>query len=390
MPMIENSSATPNTIIHLGAGHGQRLQEFRDAGAHKIILVEPQADAARNLARSVGKHDDVDVFAAAISTNDGEGNLWVMNLPTLNSVAKPTAELRLLYPGYRVREKQQIKLLSPANLMRDLGEFERPLLLVVETPGSEMAVLEAWKVAGLLDQIDLLELRCSEEKLYEGAATRADLEAWLIAEGFGILEKNRTDPDWPVLKLHADEKARALVAAEMRISELESVIEQDKISLKSRTEERDAALSLAADLERMAEQRETALADMKGASSQGIAVLAKRDTELKTAIARVASLEGTISQLRKQLAQLTDDRQRDALDLRSAMQNLGRTIRQQERLQNDLRDLQERYEAVQAVRRDQDDLLRRLTPRLQEAALHLQGLTPKASAAKIAGSTDNA
>jgi len=39
---------------------------------------------------------------------------------------------------------------------------------------------------------------------------------------------------------------------------------------------------------------------------------------------------------------------------------------------NDLRGLQTRYDATQAMCRQQQDLLRKLTPRLQEAAQHLR------------------
>jgi DNA repair exonuclease SbcCD ATPase subunit len=415
-------------------------------GAQRIILVEPETGMAAKLSRNLAKQSDVRVIAAAVAAEDGQGELSIQNLPELNSLAQPTSALQELYPGLRLRERQQVQLLSPGSFLKDVGGLGRPLLLILETPGSERATLEAWKAARVLDQIDLLELRCAEDVLYKGAAARAELEAWLLAEGFAVTARNTDDADWPVLQLRADHKARALTAAEARLAEQAQIITQREADLKNASEraagleatiaqlketiakgnatvaQREADLKSAADRTNtlevtIAQLNETITkgnatitereADLKSATDRAAAleatisqlketvakngtIIAQREADLKGATDRAAALDATLAQLRKQTAQLNDDQQRSALDQRSVRRDLGLALRQQERLQADLRDLQERYEAVQAVRRDQDDLLRRLTPRLREAALHLQTLSLPDAGQDMSGPADGA
>ena len=63
-------------------------------------------------------------------------------------------------------------------------------------------------------------------------------------------------------------------------------------------------------------------------------------------------------------------------------------LRSQVMARNDLRDLQTRYDALQTLCQQQTDLLRKLTPRLQEAAAQLRGRLPTPAAPTLLSSTD--
>ena len=306
------------TVIHLGAHKGERLQEYRDRGAAQIVLVEPEADLAADLEHRFAAQQGVRILAAAPGARDGRGELLVMSLPALNAMVAPAPALAGLYPGLRQERRQEVDILSPATLLREVDLETGPLLLVIETAGEEMAQLEAWKAAGVLDRVDLLELRCGEEPLYAGSTGRGGIEAWLAAEGFVLTHRDHSDPDWPVLHLRSNQDTRAAV----RIAELEKTV-----------------------------AAQTATAD------------------------RAATLDKTLAQLQGQIADLNEEAARDRHDLRAAQQDLSLALRVQARLEADLRDLQGRHAATLAEKAEQEALLRQLTPRLREAAQHLQALT---------------
>ena len=361
-------TARSATVIHLGAGRGKRLDEFRASGAVKIVLVEPMADAARALARQAAADPGVTLCHGALGKAPGEATLNCWNLAQMNSRREPTALLRDLFPGLRLQDRKPVPVLPPAQLVTDIGGIDRPACLILQDPGSEMEILQAWKADGLLDQIDRIELHAPAAVLYDGAVPCGDLEAWLIAEGFAVTARDDEDPDWPILHLRADHTARALARAETRIADLAQTLT-----------ERDTALKAAQ--EKIAEQ-ETALAEARRARDDKAKALTERDAALKAAQDKIAEQETalgdrarTISALRDQVAQLTDQLQRDQYDQRRLAQDLGLSLRARDRLEADLQDLRQRHAQVLAVSQQQDALLRQLTPRLQRAAAELQMLS---------------
>ncbi len=66
---------------------------------------------------------------------------------------------------------------------------------------------------------------------------------------------------------------------------------------------------------------------------------------------------------------------RDRYDLQNTRQDLGLALRLQARLQADLSDLQARHAGALTEKAEHETLLRQLTPRLREAAQHLQALS---------------
>jgi len=280
----DKTASALGTLIHLGAGNGARLADFGAMGVRKIVLLEPAAAAARRLdGRTTGMRD-LTVRHGAIGPTQGEGVLNCWNLPRLNSRCDPAPLLPELFPGLRLKERQPVPVITPAQLVAEIGGIARPSLLVVEDPGSEMAILQAWKADGLLDRIDRIELHSPEAALYEQGTTRAELEDWLVAEGFAVTARDGEDPDWPVLHLRADHAARALAHAETQKAELVRTLA-----------ERDAALKTAQD---KATQQEAALAEARTAAEARAKTLAERDAALKTAQDKATQQEAALAEAR--------------------------------------------------------------------------------------------
>ena len=377
--MADQDKATSGlaTVIHLGAGSGARLADFQTMGAAKIVLLEPAAEAARSLARQTSGTPGLTMRQAAIGSSAGEGVLNCWNLARLNSRRDPTALLQELFPGLRLKERQPVTVIPPAQLVDEIGGITRPALLVIQDPGCEKDILQAWKSDGLLDRIDRIELHAPEAALYDEGATSAELEAWLVDEGFAVTARDSDDPDWPILHLRADHAARALAHAETQKAELKKTIT-----------ERDAALKAAED---KAARQETALAEARKAAEAQQAELkkaiAERDVAFKAAEARAKN----VAELRDEIARLTDELLRSQFDVRRLTQDMGLSLRARDRLEADLHDLRSRHAQVLAVSQQQDDLLRQLTPRLQRAATELQALSvddPRAAQLRRPGDDD--
>ncbi|MGK8236172.1 hypothetical protein ACLGGT_18700 [Roseovarius sp. MS2] len=285
-PVIKTKA---RTIIHVGAGTGKRLAEWQSDGPDKIVLVEAERSAAVRLSKKGATAPNVQVVQAALGTEAGDAELSVWNFSRLNSLQEPTPDLKDLYPGLIRKDRQIVPMITPAELFATVGDVARPLAVIIETPGNEMVFLTASKADAVLDQIDQIEIHAPEDALYNGAATRAELEAWLTHEGFAVTARDNSDADWTVLHLVADHRARALSEAKARIDALSQTIAAGEITLA----ETQSALKAAKD---RAEGAEAALAEARTATEAKTEALAERDAALKAEKARSEGLQAVLTE----------------------------------------------------------------------------------------------
>ncbi|MCF3639067.1 hypothetical protein LXM94_03720 [Rhizobium sp. TRM95111] len=253
--MLPEQDKPAGTIIHVGAGRAENVEALNASDASRVVLIEPNPDIVVLLQRRTKAMPKIVVMPLALAATDGVATLEILTASALSSL-KPPTKLKALLPGLETVSRQEVQTLSPRSLLARLGEIQRPLRLALEAPGVEMEILKAWKAADSLHLIDQVDLRCGEEALYDGAATRAQLEAWLTNEKFRLLATDRNDPDWPVLHFEARHDARALAetvtkleAAAKRIIEIESSYAKlaeahDHLALELRATQGDLALAL--------------------------------------------------------------------------------------------------------------------------------------------------
>lgn len=395
-PVIKTKA---RTILHVGAGAGKRLAEWQSGGPDKIVLVEAERAAAARLSQKAATAPNVQVVQAALGTEAGDAELSLWNFSRLNSLQEPTPDLHELFPGLIRKDRQIVPVITPADLFAMIGDVARPLSVIVETPGNEMVFLTACKADGVLDQIDQLEILAPEDAFYNGAATRAELETWLVHEGFAVTARDNADADWTVLHLAADHNARALSEAKARIDALtktivagEATLSETQSALKAAKEraemletalaearaatdaktkalaERDAALKAAQD---RAAGLETVLAEARLATEAKAKTLAERDAAIKAATDKISELEATVADLGKQ--RHSAEQKRD-----EAMSTLDFQTRFQAMLQVDLEALRGRLEQSETQRQRQEELLGKLTSKLSLAAEYLRHLPPSA------------
>ncbi|AWZ22043.1 Hypothetical protein RAK1035_3336 [Roseovarius sp. AK1035] len=391
------SKTKPRSFIHIGAGTGKRLAELQKHDPDKIVLVEADRNAAARLTQKSASASNVQVIRAALGKEEGDAELSLWNFSRLNSTQEPTPALYELFPGLIRKERQIVPVITPAQLLSEMGAVARPMALILEAPGNEMNILNACKADGMLDQIDQLEILAAEEAFYDGAVTRAELEAWLSDEGFDVTLRDEADADWTVLHLQADQKARALARAQTRIetlrtslASLETTLSETQAELKAakeRAELQEAALSEAraateAKAKTLAERDialkaaqervvaiETALTEARAATEAKTKELAERDAALKAANDKISGIETSMVDLEKQRHSAVQKRD-------EAVSTLDFQTRFQAMLQVDLENLRGRLEQSETQRQRQEDLLGKLTAKLSLAAEYLRQLPP--------------
>ena len=356
------SKTKPRSFIHIGAGTGKRLAELQKHDPDKIVLVEADRNAAARLTQKSASASNVQVIRAALGKEERDAELSLWNFSRLNSTQEPTPALYELFPGLIRKERQIVPVITPAQLLSEMGTVARPMALILEAPGNEMNILNACRADGMLDQIDQLEILAAEEAFYDGAVTRAELEAWLSDEGFDVTLRDEADADWTVLHLQADQKARALARAETRIETLRTSL----ASLETTLSETQAELKAAKE---RAELQEAALSEARAETEAKAKTLAERDAALKAANDKISGIETSMLDLEKQRHSAVQKRD-------EAVSTLDFQTRFQAMLQVDLENLRGRLEQSETQRQRQEDLLGKLTAKLSLAAEYLRQLPP--------------
>lgn len=430
----DQTKRVPGTLIVAGIGDADSFEALlSDLGGipERLILVEPAETPGGTYAQRFAGITGGDLVDGVLAEAAGSTDLVRYNLPGLRSLRAPTKALYTLFPGLQERARIATQTVQAAQVLGDPGALPSPVRLRVDLPGAEPEILSALEDAGALEPIELLSLRCCVDVPFEGGWNRAQLQSWLEARHIRLDHADEDDPDWPELRLTADPAARRIAALEAELAEAEAAhkkleTERDQAtaqaeSLRKKIEEvREEAMAetekLRAELSRSAEQLKARDTDLAETSDKLKAETAKRAEaeqnlqETRTALEEAqkqaemrkaelaeteaarknleADLEGARREAEKRMTHLDEMETAAAQaykDRDKAYSDLGVAMRMQGLLQSDLDDLRERYRESEETRTSQEELLRKLTPQLQNAAGQLRQLQLEASPEEASG-----
>lgn len=396
-------------ILHVGAGNGAELETYLAAKPAHIRLLEPNPPAAKALQLAAANAPSVTVEASALAGQDGTATLRVFNHASLSSLRAPH-ELTRLFPGLHLVSEPEVATVSVASLLAGLPFAEgKRNILILDAPGEEGRIVEDLRAGHWFKRFDHVFMYCGTSELYEGSRTANELRGRLEAEGFDVEATLRDDPDRPCLILRLDRTAlkvieleRALAEARSAQDELEAKLKAQAAAAETAIREKNAAearlkeqsalaeaqlkeqfaiaearhkeQAAAAEAKLMAQQaaaelklaEQAAAADTK-LTAQSAATDAQLQEKVALAEARLKEIEAAGAEKDQQLKSLRAERDKAVADLSLA-------LRMQTLQQLDLDDLRVRYQQAETARAEHELLLRRLTPRLQEAAQHLKTL----------------
>lgn len=190
----------PARSLALLWGETARLDRLRQAGdlPGPVVVLAP----AESLKTQAPEADLIPV-EGVLSAEPGEAWLTGHSLPGLFSLKPASAALRQLFPGLRARREIAVPRIAPAALLpwfapgAEGGAAE--IALVLDTPGSEIEMLELLDGAGLLARVGTLHLRCTAETGFDGGADEAGIVRWLEDRLFACRARITEDADWPEL-----------------------------------------------------------------------------------------------------------------------------------------------------------------------------------------------
>jgi hypothetical protein len=275
----------------------------------------------------------------------------IYNLPGLASFAEPALDLYAIWPGLKITSRVPVARLGPSDLAAALDPDASEILLFVDAPGAEADILDAFDAAGALQQVSQVVVRCGQERFFTAGSARTDISARLGTLWLTETAAEDADPDWPIVTYRIDHRLRQIAALTARIADLETALQAT----------------------------ETAQQAAQAQLSQQTAARLQAEQTVSTLQAEADQLRATAAQHQTVAA--------DALRKQeTALTELGFSVRLQAMLQQDLRATRDRLATSETERLRQEVLLRKLTPKLAEAAGYLRQLQqdPVAPAARVA------
>lgn len=264
----------PTGIVQLGAGQCTELDGYVQAGATKIVLVEANPVTADGLRRCSQDYPNVEVIESAVGPKAGSTTLRVYNFRELSGLRKPTGLLEL-FPGLRLEKEIQTQV-KPCNQIIDgLALEDEQNLLIIDTPGEELVVLESLKEAGQLGHFQRVVFQCGTDPLYDNSASVDFILNFLKEESFELLHRaDDHDPERPRCVLGRSKRlARALAELSLRESDLKDL--QERYHQAQQLQERQhqllvkvhERLSIASRYFHQLEDNDATLSNIKGEGS---------------------------------------------------------------------------------------------------------------------------
>ncbi|MFG6604742.1 MULTISPECIES: hypothetical protein [unclassified Sulfitobacter] len=219
---------------------------------------------------------------------------------------------------------------------------------------------------------ELAEIKEKQQAAQVEAATaqeRAD-EAEMALEELKVTLKAREDAlseakvKEQAAQLEIATVQRRADEAEMALKEIDATLRTQEAELAEIKEKKQAAQVEAATAQERADEAEMTLEELK--------VNLKA---LEGALAEAKEQSETDSAIRSLIEQVQADSTKRTKELQSANEELSIALRMQSVLQADLSDLRSRFAESERQRLEQEKLLTKLTPRLQQAAEQLQYLS---------------
>ena len=327
----DNHSAVVNTLLVIGAGEAQNIDaDWRDH-YRRLVLVEPLPERAQFLRKTFGEDPDIEVLEAAIVPGATPGDtttLYEYNWPQATSRHKP-AELLQLFPGLKTERMWRVSALSTQHLIQEIGlSLEGEHGLILDTPADEGPILAALVESNAYKCFSCIQLRYPVAGLYDTPEDPETMLEALTAYGFEIESQDRTDPDWPSMRLIRNRWKIAFEEARETIKALEAQLAE---RVEAVTAAEQLAQDRAAEVQKLAQARDTL------------------DEQLAKQQAKAQTLEGSLSEAGKRLEQEAAGHKAQA-ELRWA----------------ELAKLKQAYAAVEQQRDERQSQVKALEQQLQE------------------------
>jgi len=187
------------SVVDVGANVGQFSLLVRALHpAARIVAFEPLPEAAARYRQVFDGDGRVTLHEAAVSPEAGTATMHVSAAADSSSLLPISERQSELFPGTEEVGTTDVAV-GPLDQFVDASEIQAPAMLKIDVQGFELEVLRG--SVGLLPSFDHVYVEASFEALYEDQALFADVEAFLVSQGFeevGRYNVAQTDQGTPI------------------------------------------------------------------------------------------------------------------------------------------------------------------------------------------------
>lgn len=277
-----------NAFIHFGAGLCREIDAHLSLQPNLLLLVEADPDLSNSLLERCNDNAQILVNNSAISDHSSSATLYRFNLPDLNSLRRPTDALLEQFPGLQTIDKINVGTVKPSTVLQPLTlDSEDNNILLIDTPGEEMAVLKSLANDNLIHSFQYIQVFCTNQILYENSMPSSKILKYISDVGFDLIYQDVSDdPDRPLFILKRNQMLLQNIRLQHEIDEL--VIGKDKLaSIISDLNKRIEALTA---------DRESKLNAMSDKEDQLIQIKAALEESSKVAEERLATIKNITSE----------------------------------------------------------------------------------------------
>ncbi|WP_299421870.1 hypothetical protein [uncultured Shimia sp.] len=162
--------SAPETIIVIGAGHGDQLASYLCEGTRRVYLVDPDPECGQSLRAHAKTDDRLTIIPVAVAGNTQKSSYGVMhfwNNAAFNGLRQGDGLLNY-FPGIRKVSTATVEVLGVKDLFQRVELADgRSNTLVLEAMGENLEIIRQLIALSLLDSFNQVALSVSQEKLFD-------------------------------------------------------------------------------------------------------------------------------------------------------------------------------------------------------------------------------
>ena len=175
-------------IIHIGAHHGQEIEEYIQNGVQDILMFEPVSQNFKVLEEKMqSMNANIQAYQVALGNEDKKNVTMYLSDNNLisSSVLKPKVHLQL-HPAVGFPGVEEVEMQKLDNFLDDTKDFN---FINMDVQGYELEVLKGGTET--LKHVDYVYCEINRDELYEGNAFVEDLDEFLK-----YYDMERVETDW--------------------------------------------------------------------------------------------------------------------------------------------------------------------------------------------------
>ena len=184
---------SPDGLIHVGAHHGEEIDNYKIAGVKKIIMIEADPESYSVLSKNCDAYDDIITINALVADEECEVEFHRMSSSQSSSMFDLKDHSRI-YSSITKTDTVRLHATPLDKLIDELDIDENEYnVLALDTQGAELKILHGARRT--LKHIDAIITEVNYKELYEGGAFIWDLDRYL--EDFGFKRMETVSPHHP-------------------------------------------------------------------------------------------------------------------------------------------------------------------------------------------------